>query len=1409
MTCLAATGQPFNDGCSGTVNLGTAPVCQQTIFSNVAATASDLGSDNTPACFQEVPSRDVWFSFIAGSENTNYTIRIEGAEENGNSIQNIQAGLYRGFCPDNVFAIATCAVAEIGSDMLQFQVSDLTPNDLYYIRIDNFGGESSAGDFTVCVEAQDIEFTMSNMMTTECSGILYDSGGASGDYSPNEDYTFTICPGVVNQCIKFDLEYYNIEQSQILGSDQMVFYNGDNTNAPKILSLSGGDFGSVNGNGGVCKTIYAENCLTVQMITDETVQMEGFKASWQCSNRVCDLPVSIEVDTNATVEQLVEHLSSSLVDISITDIRCNRNAYGTFKASLETDLGIEKGILLTSGSADLARGPNEFEGDGLANLLPGDSDLDALSEILGSNLLSNDACIIEVEATVNTNELNFQFLFGSEEYPEFENSDFNDIFALFIEGPGIEGTPGLGNKKNLALIPETNTPIEINSVNSTSNWEYFRNNEKGLSAEYDGFVVDYRGSSKSLTASAKVIPCNTYKLKFAVADRVDYIFDSGVFISELTNNVPDLSLVSFTGFDYLLERCSDGQEQLVFQLNEAQEEDLKFAPVLSGTATVGEDYIIDLPDTIVIEAGQTLVTFPITVISDDSIEGSETIEITIQNDFGCDEVMIATLNIEIKEAAIVVAEGGLDSVYICAGSNYTLSSEGATSYSWTPTDVLVNSDTQTPTIENPQQSVVLTVTGSIPPFDDSSCTSSDMVTIIPVEPEISLETIDDLQLCLGDSITVQVNTNTEGVGISWENPDLGVLSPNATTTIIKPTASSLEAIPYVAVLTLDGCSVTDTLFIQVDEFNFPNVLVTDTLLCEGYQFQLAEEVVSEGTTYKWTPSDFLSSDSIANPVVTATEDITYKLLATSLTGACSDSVEINITVQENELSILESDSIFLCFPDSVMLSTQSTSQGQNITWEPSDIITPASGPNVLVKPSISGYALATMEFDGCVAKDSTWIQIDSLPSMDFEVIQEKDMYCVGEVITIVSEGYELVDFPNITFNWDPAPGIVSELDDRNLAIIAADTATFRRLAINGACRDTIEKEIFVLNPAVEIVVSDTSALCPFDPVGLSVVSEHTLEEIMWDPGTPDLTCDDCLNPIASVGQTTTFTVSVDADGCPATASGTVNIKNIVLVIGFNQNNVCPGTPVQLSLQGNGDITDINWGSANVLSCNDCPNPIATIDQTTQFFVTARVDGCEFTTSNTLTIDNSIRTAELIVTPNDTVPAGDEITLTVIDQATFGPNTTYEWFINGASQGLSDNPFITNQNDTIFTQYQVSIIDENGCAWSGNTQAIGAFPTFSLPNAFTPDGDGLNDVFRLIPGEKAELDNWEVSRFNIYNRWGQLVFECDSRECALITGWNGRLPNNNLAPAEVYIYAIQIEIASGQTLDFKGDVTLLR
>ena len=140
-----------------------------------------------------------------------------------------------------------------------------------------------------------------------------------------------------------------------------------------------------------------------------------------------------------------------------------------------------------------------------------------------------DACVLEFDCIPMGDTLLFNFSFGSEEYPEFVGSAFNDIFAIYLTGPGFP-TP-----TNVAALPDA-TPVAINNVNAGLNEAYFIDNQAPA-----GSFVSYDGFTTNLTAFAVVSPDDVYHFKVAIADVADGVFDSGVFLEAFSFRSEGLS----------------------------------------------------------------------------------------------------------------------------------------------------------------------------------------------------------------------------------------------------------------------------------------------------------------------------------------------------------------------------------------------------------------------------------------------------------------------------------------------------------------------------------------------------------------------------------------------------------------------------------------------------------------------------------------------------------------------------------------------------------------------------------------------------------------------------------------------------------------------------------------------------
>ncbi|MDO8630438.1 MAG: choice-of-anchor L domain-containing protein, partial [Phycisphaerales bacterium] len=232
----------------------------------------------------------------------------------------------------------------------------------------------------------------------------------------------------------------------------------------------------------------------------------------------------------ATEGETALNLATSLLDpddagvtVSNPSFAGSQLALGSFTGggSATQGVGFDRGIILSSGAISGATGPNNTSSyTASVGSQPGDPDLTALA---GNQSASQDAAILEFDFTPTCHEgttcnVTFEYAFGSDEYPEYVGSQFNDVFGFFL----TDVTAG-GVKKNYALLPGTTTPVSINNVNGSNHSEFFRLNTGALNVQADGLTTP-------LQFSAAITSGHTYHIKIGISDIGDASYDSWVFI---------------------------------------------------------------------------------------------------------------------------------------------------------------------------------------------------------------------------------------------------------------------------------------------------------------------------------------------------------------------------------------------------------------------------------------------------------------------------------------------------------------------------------------------------------------------------------------------------------------------------------------------------------------------------------------------------------------------------------------------------------------------------------------------------------------------------------------------------------------------------------------------------------------
>ncbi|MCB0764994.1 MAG: choice-of-anchor L domain-containing protein, partial [Flavobacteriales bacterium] len=382
------------------------------------------------------------------------------------------------------------------------------------------------------------------------------------------------------------------------------------------------------------------------------------------------ISAQLSVGPQTDLQQLAESISGPGVRILAPTIDCHSEGYGEF-AYTGGLLGVDQGVLLTSGRITNAIGPNNQENRTFEQNRPGNA---ILNTVTGRT--TYDACKFEFDIIPSGDSISFNFVLGSEEYNEWVGSQYNDVFGFFISGPGISGDPGIGNDHNIALVPGTSQAVTINNVNNGSNQAYFHDNAGGSQIQYDGITRD-------LKAVSAVTPCVTYHLKLIVADASDRKYDSGVFIERIESNSVTMQAQTVSGMTNMVEGCNAGIVR--FTRQHITSDPLEVPFFLQGTATNGVDYplIGTSADPMVakiatIPANQAFTEITIDPIADGMIEPIEMVKVYLGTSV-CPGYYIDSLSIGIQDSLFVAID---PPAIICSGSSTQLHASGGQSYAW-------------------------------------------------------------------------------------------------------------------------------------------------------------------------------------------------------------------------------------------------------------------------------------------------------------------------------------------------------------------------------------------------------------------------------------------------------------------------------------------------------------------------------------------------------------------------------------------------------------------------------------------------------------------------------------------------------------------------------------------------------
>lgn len=619
---------------------------------------------------------------------------------------------------------------------------------------------------------------------------------------------------------------------------------------------------------------------------------------------------------NLTATQLANRLAGQGVVVTNPTLTCNAGASGKFDGS--SNLGLDSGIVLSTGKIVSAPGINGI--NSVANLQmttlpngPGDGDLSA---IVGNTTF--DACILEFDFQPKGDTIRFRYVFASEEYPEFACTNVNDAFALLISGPGIVSNTPMPTKRNIAIVPGTNIPVMINSINNGTAPGIATCNAVGPGSPFTQYYVDnllptpgqyvvFDGFTTVMTAEQRVTPCGTYHLKLAISNTGDGIYDSGVFLEAGSLTSTPVETENITGGGggsnklHTVRNCKpaiirykrlgcDTLQPFTFHLD------------VSGTAVNGSDYTF-IPNTLVVPAGSSTVDLNVQGL----LPPQGTNKYVIIGVLHPDSVAVGASVIPIIKRDTVYI---IDSLFVdiltpeqAVCPNTTISITAVTdpslNFSWTPVQYNTGSLTINPLLLTTRDFTIKVTQPNAPP----GCPSRSKTYHALVEQYPIIFAPGDTIVCSQDSAFIPVSVSPDSVNYiySW-SPATGLRAANiGTNYLLRPPGL------YTYMLTVTtpqaNCTSTHQMNINVrPPFNLSNVIpLSGTMVYYGKEVNMS---ASGAVLYSWFPTNLFYDPDLQNVrTFPVWEPATYSVIGIDEYG-CKDTADIFLNVKYPEDPIM-------------------------------------------------------------------------------------------------------------------------------------------------------------------------------------------------------------------------------------------------------------------------------------------------------------------------------------------------------------------------------------------------------------------------------------------------------------------------------------------------------------------------
>ncbi|GAB4496777.1 MAG: hypothetical protein OHK0019_29100 [Saprospiraceae bacterium] len=795
---------------------------------------------------------------------------------------------------------------------------------------------------------------------------------------------------------------------------------------------------------------------------------------------------------------------------------------------------------------------------------------------------------------------------------------------------------------------------------------------------------------------------------------------------------------------------------------------------------------------------------------------------------------------------------------ICNGESVLLGTtipEPGVTYAWTPDNGTLDDVAIPNPLATPLQTTVYQLTATNP-----GCVVNKFVQVTVVNFNLTLDK-DSVRVCKGTPVPIQATLNPPGGVVTW-TPLVGLqVTPNGLSAVATPEEPTL----YTASASVPGCVRKETVLVWVDSLpQNLGILPSDTTICQGTQVLLSSPVYEPAEypiiNFQWTPTlGQLTPDSLYNMVVQPDTTTIYTRITVS--GACVDSAKAKVTVIEPAEMRVEPADTTICEGKSVALKVVYSPGVTDIEWMPASGLSCTTCDNPIATPSGTTTYTVMGEFQGCPVSASGVVKVRNLPLIQFP---DDTQLCGGESVLLnqvfdptATYNWTSTD-PNFVPTTNPQPTVTQTIPSATYTVTAnngcpnsgqvtitvasatlmaaGDTTVCQnfpaKLTASGSlpgtytwstgqtgqvievkpgatttytvvytygdnCQLTDQVTVNVQGVGPDVIFPNDTELCPGENVTLNSANTPGATYV-WTSTPPGFSFTGANPPPQSPNQSTKYNVTATLGNCTISTSVNIIVYNATLTVSEDQ-NLCAGETVTLT--ANGSLTgEYLWSTGQTTaSITVAPNQTTTYD-----VIYTYGDGCTLEDAVKVTVVPNFTLSIAADPDTNRVNIGDPISLMgVVAPSQNLSNFQFQWLENGTenignTESIETTP--STNDSTIF--YKLIVTSPAGCVQEAQINFTLVQPSVVVPNAFSPNGDAVNDVFRMRILEGSVI----VLEMSIYNRWGEKVFSSTDANAA----WDGKMSDGKDAPSDVYVYFIRWQRGDGALQPpKKGDVALLR